>query len=89
LQDGTFEFDFVPEGRYVISVEGAKDTKGRIAQAEGRAIFVVDTLRKFGTAQLPVIVQTTDVKNLVLEVPAGDVAGLEPESGAAGRVCIA
>jgi hypothetical protein len=70
LQDGAFEFDFVPEGRYVISVEDAKDTKGRNAQAEGRAIFVVDTLRKFGAAQMPVIVQTTDVKDLVLEVPA-------------------
>jgi hypothetical protein len=70
LQDGTFEFDFVPEGRYVISIDDAKDTKARIVQTQGRPIYVVDTLRKYGSAQLPVNLQTTDIKDLVLTVAA-------------------
>ena len=69
LHDGTFEFDLLPVGNYTVEVQNAKDTKGRIAQAEGRSIFVVDTLGVFGSAKVPVILQTTDIMNVVLTVP--------------------
>jgi hypothetical protein len=69
LQDGTFEFDLVPAGNYTVEVQNAKDTKGRLAKAEGRTIFVVDTLGEFGSAKVPVILQTTDIMNVVLTVP--------------------
>jgi hypothetical protein len=67
-QDGSFEFDFVPTGTYSAEVKDATDSKGRLAQAEGRTIFVVDTLQKFGPAKVPVVLQTTDVTNVVLAV---------------------
>jgi len=69
VNDGEFEFDFVPQGKYIVSIDGARDTKRRTVQAEGKSFFVVDTLRKFGLAQLPVMVQTTDITGLALTVP--------------------
>jgi hypothetical protein len=70
LHDGTFEFDLVPAGNYTVEVQNAKDTKGRLAKAAGRTIYVVDTLGEFGSTKVSVILQTTDIMNVVLTVPS-------------------
>jgi hypothetical protein len=69
LQDGSFEFDLVPEGHYSIGIDNAKDKKGRLVQVDGRLVFVEDVLRKFGKVETTALVQTTDVTDLVLAVP--------------------
>jgi hypothetical protein len=70
LQDGTFEFDFVPEGRYVISIDDAKDTKERIVQTQGSSDLCGRHTSKIWFGPVAVILQTTDIKDLVLAVPA-------------------
>lgn len=69
LQDGSFEFDLVPEGRYSIGIDNAKDTKGRLVPLDGRLVYVVDVLGKFGKVETTVFVQATDVTDLVLAAP--------------------
>jgi hypothetical protein len=69
LQDGSFEFDLVPEGHYSIAIDNAKDTKGRLVQVSGRLVFVVDVLRRFGKIETTTLVQAADVTDLVLAVP--------------------
>lgn len=69
LQDGSFEFDLVPEGHYSIEIDNAKDKKGRLVQVDGRLVFVEDVLRKFGKVETTTSVQTTDVTDLVLAAP--------------------
>ncbi|MEO6817030.1 MAG: carboxypeptidase-like regulatory domain-containing protein [Edaphobacter sp.] len=69
LQDGSFEFDLVPEGHYSIGIDNAKDQKGRLVQVAGRLVFVEDVLRKFGKVETTALVQTTDVTDLVLAAP--------------------
>ncbi|MFZ0661100.1 MAG: carboxypeptidase regulatory-like domain-containing protein [Acidobacteriaceae bacterium] len=56
---GTFQFEFVPEGRYTLKVSGARDVN-----AEGK------TEREYGIAQQPLILEN-DTTGLVIAVPAG------------------
>jgi len=67
-KDGTFEFDLVPAGTYVARVEDAKDSQGRLIQTDGRMFYTVDTMHEFGPAQEQILLQTTDVTNVVLSV---------------------
>lgn len=69
LQDGSFEFDLVPEGHYSIGIDNAKDEKGRLVPVDSHLVFVVDVLRKFGKVETTTLVQSTDVTDLVLAVP--------------------
>lgn len=66
IYDGAFAFDLVPTGNYTLSTHGARDTRGRLAQAEGRTIFVLDNLPSFRPARRSLALQTTYIIGLVL-----------------------
>jgi hypothetical protein len=70
--DGTFRFAYVPEGNYILSVEGAKDIGHvEVPNAPGATPATLTkhpTLHTYGDLQRPLTVQT-DIQSLNLTLP--------------------
>jgi hypothetical protein len=70
-QDGSFHFNYVPEGMYVLQVAGAADTDtAGSADAGNELMRMMNTkiLKSYGEAELPFTLKS-DTTSLVLQVP--------------------
>jgi len=70
-QDGSFHFNYVPEGAYVVHVSGAADTDTAGSSDAGNELMrMMNTkvLKSYGEAELPLTVKS-DTAGLVLQVP--------------------
>ena len=69
--DGTFHFNYVPEGQYVVKAENAADTDSAGAPDGGNDLMRMmrtKVLKSYGEADVPVTVKA-DVTGLSLQVP--------------------
>lgn len=80
-EDGTFHFNYVPEGSYLVKVTNAADTESRPGADAGGGLLGQmmnsKVTREYGTAEMQISV-TGDVNGLSLQVPdagAGSGAG--------------
>lgn len=70
-QNGTFLLNYVPEGTYLLKVDGAADTQPRNGDSSGGELSRLlnsKVVKGFGPAEMPVIVKG-DVDGLVVQVP--------------------
>jgi hypothetical protein len=56
--DGSFAFDYVPEGKYILSVTGAQDTQEKAAEAEPTGTVVAGTASPATVQVMPDAAQT-------------------------------
>lgn len=71
--DAEFDFNFVPEGDYLLNVNGATDTDYReIPNCQGCIPPVrteSHTLKSYGMAEVPIHVGNNDITGVVISVP--------------------
>jgi hypothetical protein len=76
-EDGTFHFNYVPEGSYLVKVTSAADTEPRAGADGGAGLFGQlmnsKVLHEYGTAEMQISV-TGDVNGLSLQVPDAGMA---------------
>lgn len=72
-RDGTFQFNYVPDGQYTLQVSGAADTEPKAPGAEAMESDLVrmlnsKTLKSYGTLEQPLMLKG-DAPDLTLQVP--------------------
>ncbi len=71
-QDGSFEFEYVPEDRYILEVKAGQDVE-QVQMHQFNSNYTDEkVMGRYGAAELPVVVQG-DMSGIVLVVP--DAAG--------------
>jgi hypothetical protein len=86
--DGSFHFNYVTEGEYILQVSGAADTVKKNASAEDSdnifsRLMNSKTVKSYGEATLPLTVKS-DSTGLVVQVPNASDKKDQPQKGTPG-----
>ncbi len=70
--DGTFQMNYVPQGSYILKVDGAGDIAPGSGAGEGPLAALLNEhkpIREYGSTELPLNISNSDATGLVVQVP--------------------